>query len=524
MRGWIVLPLALLGVGWVAVPGPTSAVPSAEHAAGFSGITVADVETHLVAVASAPLEGRDSPSVGLDRAGDYIISVFEEAGLTGAGQDGAFRIPWNRDMPEPDAAGCRLVLGTGGEAETLTLGTDFTPLAGCEGKASGSPVFVGFGIQAKKERYDDLKGVDLKGRVAVILEGEPRHRRRFEGPIVTPDADIYVKLKNLVAEGVAGVLVVRRPPEDAPEDMEPAGIGFRHTWASWLPSAGQRDPRVSRSHRVPVLEVTAEAASRILGQDVLALAAKIDKSVKPHSGEPLEVTVELAAATRQRSVPIDNIVGLLRGSDPDLTDEYVLVGAHYDHVGVDVRGQVGFGADDNGSGTTAMLEIAQAMAAAGPRRSVLFAAFSGEEDGLLGSRAMAQNPPVPRRDIVAMINLDMVGRGDKGEVVVLGTDENPDLERVLTRARKLKNPKVKVITGKARHLWQRSDHHSFHTVGVPVLFFFEAVSETDNPDYHTWRDTIDKVDFEKVARTARMAYNTAWILAEDEERPSPPRD
>jgi Zn-dependent M28 family amino/carboxypeptidase len=219
------------------------------------------------------------------------------------------------------------------------------------------------------------------------------------------------------------------------------------------------------------------------------------------------------------------VVGILPGSDPERAKEYVVIGAHYDHIGVDPWGRIGFGADDNGSGVAALLELADALALARPARSILFCGFSSEEDGLHGSRAIASNPPVPRESLVAMLNLDMIGRGETDEVVVLGVKQNPDLGKVLKRARKLKSTKLKkVITDRADHLWQRSDHYCFHEVGVPSLFLFEAPSDSDNPDYHTFRDTIDRVDLEKVVRTTRFTYNTAWILATDDDRPSAPRE
>lgn len=495
------------------------------HGEGFASIKQEDVAAHLEAVASAPLEGRDTPSVGLRRAGDYIAERFAAAGLEGLGPDGGYRLSWSRTLPAPKKDGCELVLSTPeGEVIEFSLNEDFVPLNSTSGRAEGHPVFCGFGIRAKKEKYDDLKKVDLQGNVAVILDGEPRHRRRFEGEVVSVEADIHVKINNLAAEGVAAVVVVRRPAPDQPEDMDSPGLGFRHTWASWMPSSGQRDPRISRKARVPVVEVTPAVGSQIMGADLLALAARIDKSVKPASGSPLESTLRVAAAVQERSVSCDNIVGVVRGSDPDLAGEYVVVGAHYDHVGVDVRGQVGYGADDNGSGTSAMIEIVEALALAEPKRSILACAFSGEEDGLLGAYELARHPPVPLESLVAMINLDMVGRGKAGEVVVLGTEQNPGLDKVLSKARKLKSARVKVITGKAAHLWQRSDQYAFHKAGIPSLFFFEAASELDNKDYHTWRDTIDRLDIDKIARTARIAYSTAWILAQDEKRPSPPRD
>jgi Zn-dependent M28 family amino/carboxypeptidase len=188
---------------------------------------------------------------------------------------------------------------------------------------------------------------------------------------------------------------------------------------------------------------------------------------------------------------------------------------------------VGFGADDHASGTAAVLEIAQALASARPSRSILCCFFSAEEDGLKGSAAFCRDPAVPPSAMVAMLNLDMVGRGPADSVVVLGTEQNPALEKLVLRAQRQKGSGIKKfepVKGDPDGLWQRSDHYSFHEIGVPSLFFFEALPISDNEDYHTWRDTIDKVDQDKITRTARLCFQTAWLLATDEERPPAPAE
>ena len=277
--------LLALGLVLFAVSGGSTPEPRAEHGKGFASITAKDVEAHLREVASAPLEGRDTPSVGLVRAGDYIIDRFSEAGLEGAGPNGGFRIAWSRSLPAPKTSGCRLILTPeDGEKIEFVLTEDYVPLPNSNGKGAGRPVFCGFGISSKKEKYNDLKKADLDGNVAVILDGEPRHKRKFDGEIVSPDADIHVKLKNLAEAGAVAVVIVRRPPADQPKDMDPAGIGFRHTWASWMPSSGQRDPRIKRETSLAVVEVTPETADRILGGDVLATAEKMDRRAKARLG------------------------------------------------------------------------------------------------------------------------------------------------------------------------------------------------------------------------------------------------
>ena len=523
-------PLAAL-LALAADPGTAGAPPNTGFTDGFASIVKKDVELHLLEVASAHHEGRDSPSAGQEAAADYIIERFREAGLVGAGTEGEFRLPFERSfsVPDPDET-WTAVTRPDVDSDPLVLERDFVPLPGCEGEAEGPPVFVGFGITDSKERYDDLKKVKLKGTIAVIVEGEPRHRRLFEGPEITEASDVYAKVEDLVDAGAVGVLVVRRPPaEDVKgwdgEPIESPELGYRYTWASFNMRRGRRGSRSPREHDIPVMEITPALAEAIMGEDVLALAQKIDKSGRPLQRRPKDVLVGLASAFETRAVRLDNVVGILPGSDPALAGEYVVVGAHYDHIGVDPWGRIGYGADDNGSGVAAMIEVAQALAEARPPRSILFCGFSAEEDGLHGSRAFVRHSPVPHESMVAMLNLDMIGRGETGEVVVLGAKQNPDLGDVLKKAQRLKSTKLtKVITDRAEHLWQRSDHYSFHEVGVPSLFFFESPSESDNPDYHTFRDTVDRVDFEKVARTARLTYNAAWLLATDEDRPSAPRD
>ena len=346
---------------------------------------------------------------------------------------------------------------------------------------------------------------------------------------MTEAADVYGKLEDLEKAGAVGVLVVRRAPAELVRgaDGEPLAapaLGYRHTWAHWNQTGGIRPVRGRRQEwQLPVLEISEAVAARILGTDVAALAARIDRVGKPRRHEPEGVAVRLAAGFRSAGVHIDNVVGLLPGTDPDLAGEFVVLGAHYDHVGVDPWGRIGYGADDNASGTAALVELAEAFAVARPRRSILFAAFAAEEDGLVGSRAFCDHPPVALDSIVAMLNMDMLGRGDAREVVVIGTRQNPTLERVLKRAKKLERTGLsRVITGRAEHLWERSDHFPFHRAGIPALFFFEAVSESDNADYHTYRDTIDQLDLDKIANATRLVFNTTWLLAEDDERPPQP--
>lgn len=502
-------------------PGLAGEVPGevpGGYASALETLREDDLGGHVQALAGPGTGGRDSPSPGLERAARYIEQEFEAAGLEELGEHG-YRHPFHRSLPAPVPEGCALTL-TGEGARSFELGVDFVPVAYCDGEAEGELVFCGFGITAKKERYDDLDGRGLEGAVAMILEGEPRHARRFDGEELTEHATLWNKLEDLADADVAGVLVVRRSPAAAPGE-----IGFRHTWASWATERMTPVPAGLPRERPPVLELTPASASALLGREVGDLAEALDRTAKARRPERTGRRVSLRAETAEQSVRIDNVVGLVRGSDPALRDELVVIGAHYDHVGIDDRGRVGHGADDNASGTAALIELAQAFAAAPPARSVLLCAFAAEEDGLIGSSEFCRSPPLPTRSMVAMLNMDMIGRGRATEVAVIGTRQNPELDKLLTRALRLAPTGIKkTVTGKGQELWARSDHYSFHRAGVPSLFFFEGLPISRNPDYHTWRDTIDQLDFRKILNTTRLVFNTAWLLANDADRPAAPRD
>jgi hypothetical protein len=501
---------------------------AARHGA-VATITASELQTHVEVLAGPALEGRDSPSLGLDLAARYVEQRFGEYGLAPLG-DG-FRRDFHMRVPAPVAESCRLELRPAqGEVVRFELGRDFVPLAGCPGEAEGELVFLGFGIDAPKEHFDEIPGRGLERKVVVILEGEPRHKKRFDGEETSPYAVLWSKLVDLADAGAAGVIVVRRAvPElgELPAGLVEEGahdLSFRHQFATWVGEESVRQPQ----KRLPaVIEVDAACAARLLGEDVEGLAAAADRSGKPprHKFSGDAPVAAFRAEVAEVEVAVPNVVGLVRGSDPTLATQHVVVGAHLDHVGVDERGRVGFGADDNASGSAALLELAQALAGEPPPRSVVLVAFGGEEKGLLGSKAFCREPPVPLESMVAMLNMDMIARGDRDEVAVLGIEQNPALEKVLERAQDLSRTGVKkLVLRQGQELWQRSDHYSFHERGVPTLFFFEGLPISRNADYHTWRDTIDKLDVEKMARTTRLVFNTAWLLASDPQRPPGPRE
>ena len=448
--------------------------------------------------------------------------------------------PFTQRLPRAVPEQCSLVLEAPGEApRPFTYGTDFVPLAGCVGSAAGEVVFLGYGIDSRSEKYDEIRGGRLKGKIALILEGEPRHKKKFDGCEVTAEANVWEKVEELGEERLAGILIARRAPEQAatgggkrparlPKGVEPpapAELSFRHTYARFLGvDPGREGASTLPRDPLPTLEITLAAASAILGEDVEELAETIDQRVRPMRVDAEGRNVTMASTSDTGDVEIDNVVGMIRGGDPVLADQYIVLGAHYDHIGVDQRGRIGCGADDNASGTSALIEVGQALAASAPRRSILLVAFAAEEDGLLGSKAFCEQPPVAPETIACMVNMDMLGCGDARSVAVLGIHQNPTLEEVLEDARKLSRTGVKtIVVRQGEELFGRSDHYSFHEIGIPVLFFIEGLPLSDNKDYHSWRDTIDLLDQGKILNSTRLIFNTVWLLANDDDRPPRPR-
>ncbi len=508
---------------------------------GYDTVATSDLEQHERNLASPEMEGRDTPSAGLSRAADYIEKCFRDAGLeplpiaASTGSDAvakqpSMRFTYTHLAQHEVAEECSLSLAVDGQPpKEFALDHDFVPVPLLGGKAEGTLVFLGFGINAPKEHFEDAKGKELRGAIALIVEGEPRHPKLFEGSDPTRPADLWTKLVDLRDAGVVGVICVRRPPEKLVSKIKgppiaPTPIGVREAFATWVGDPTPAAPNPLPPHLPPTIEVTPECAQLLLGESVEALAQKIDKSGKSIHMLPKSRKVKLSSGAKSTEVTLEDVVAEIKGTDPELSREFVVIGAHYDHIGVDARDRIGCGADDNASGSSALLELAQAFGGAHPRRSLLFISFSGEEKGLLGSQAFCKKPPIAASSMVAMVNMDMIGRGSPEELAVLGLNQNPELEKVLDRARKMSNVGVtKLVLRQGEELFQRSDHFSFHQIGVPVLFFFEGLPIEKNPDYHSWRDTVDKLDFEKMTRTTKMVFNTVWILANDDARPPRPK-
>ena len=465
-------------------------------------ITEADYISRVGIIAHDSMQGRDTPSPGLEKTAAYIASEFERMGLRGGAGDGSFfqRYPLRSVMVDRTRSYVRR-----GDVR-LEFGADALPLLGdvMNGEATGDLVVVSGAGGAASALADNA----VRGSHALLVLG-----RDAAGV----DQAVYRTLVALINAGASSVLVVNAAGDDpwgaSAEAMLQAGLS-----RGWVESGRASQPFL------PVLQIRSAAVAELIrgsGFDLGVLQARSDQALRVDRVSGAGVTVALHYADQEITAP--NVVATLVGSDPALRDEYVVISGHMDHEGIGSPNENGDsiynGADDNASGTTAVIEIAEALASlpAAPRRSLMFILVSGEEKGLWGSEYFAENPTVPVDRIVADLNMDMVGRNWPDTIVAIGK-EHSDLGETLERVNAA-HPELGMTAiddlWPEQSFYTRSDHFNFARKGVPILFFFNGVHE----DYHGLDDEADRIDGEKAARVARLVFYLAVELADAENRP-----
>ena len=458
---------------------------------------------------SPSLRGRGTGSSGLTKAADYISAQFARAGLKplgGASYLQTFAVTTGAKL----GPGNTLVWKRGDQVHALELGADFEPFAfSSSGSLSGTPVFAGYGVTACEYGYDDYAGIDVRGRIAVILKHEPQEydsASPFEGRVYTEHSQIYKKLLNARAHGAKAVLLVNDTANHSgPDALEKL---------TELPSPGGAG-LISAGLRADVAEEWFAGT----GKSLASIEENIDRRLEPESFEfPEDLRIEWHAHVESTEKQVANVVGYLPGE----TQEYVIAGAHYDHLGTGEQfslapagaGMIHPGADDNASGTAAVLALARWFGAQ-PKlhRGIVFAAFAGEEIGLLGSTRFTDSPALPLKNAVAMINMDMIGRMRERSLMVGGVASGDGLREIVeTAARDF--PFELQMSGQA--VYGSSDHTAFTSHEIPVLFFFTGL----HPDYHRPTDTVDKIDGRNTALIADLAGSVVRSLAQSASRPA----
>jgi hypothetical protein len=473
---------------------------------------------HVRFLASDDMKGRANGSPELERAGDYIAQHFRAAGLQPGGRDGSWFQPFELVAGLTVGDGNALTFESGGKTVSLALGSGYYPMSA---HANDTPavastelrnvpvVFAGYGLITAAAGYDDYRGVDVSGKVALIFSHEPQEFDRgsvMDGTRPMPQTTLKTKAAVARSHGAVALMVISDPAHrvdqadyqlfKADPDAEDEGIPVL---------------RVRRSEMKPLIDAWGlDGLARLIDQDLVPRS-------KPLAGATVTYVEHLAKNRRT----VRNVVGILPGSDPALAKEAIVIGAHYDHVGLgghlsvspERTGEIHNGADDNASGTSSVLEIARVAAEQRQRfpRTLVFIAFAGEERGLLGSARYASEPALPLQNTIAMLNLDMVGRS-RGAVDVSGLDLAPSMEADLERAMTATDGLTVRHEGPGAG---RSDDSSFIDKGIPAINFFTGF----HPDYHRPGDDWDKIDAAGTKRVATLALELAARLAERAARP-----
>ena len=510
---------------------------AADSDPGLASITADALKGHIYFLAADEMAGRDSLSPEGRIAAQYIAGFYHRASLTPVGDNNSYFQNFPMTAGHIDRERTYLRATTGKDATAtrdFAMGPDFT--LGRQGNvdaAARAPlVFAGYGIAAPEYGYDDFKGVDVRGKVVMVLTHEPQEhdpRSRFKGRYNTIHAFNWWKPEVIRQHGAAAILIVQEKTSDRKSVRKPSG-----------PTNGQiRVERGSHALTSPFWDLPFFTISRQVADDLLKTSGKtidqlqeaIDQDGQPHSMAVPDVVVDLRRAIKDRQViQTRNVAGVIEGSDPRLKDEYVLVTGHYDHVG-----QTGpfiyHGADDNASAVAAVIAVAEAFKASGirPKRSLMFLIFEAEEDGLLGAFHYVDHPIVPLDKTVAVLNSDMIGRDEddpewnttaeqnRNGVNVIGTLYNPDLRRVIDAENQKIGLKLDYKTdGNDPEGWfSRSDQYPFAVKHVPMVLF----NTGEHPDYHTANDTWDRINYPKIEKITRLIYLSARTLADSSSRP-----
>jgi len=526
LRPWLLLLIAALP----ASPRAGEDVLPEPLKSRLGAFKVETLKAHEAFLTSEECAGRDTPQRGLTRARDYLVEMHQKFGMTGAAAGGGFLFDF--EVPAytfGDDDSIAVVRGADGkDAVEFKPGVDFVPVRNsASGTVDGEVVFGGYGITDSDERWDDLKGVDVKGKVVAVLLHEPREGKkgaRFKGVDWTRGGAITEKWRAAQEKGASAVVVFTDPANHAglgALECELPRYGSLPEHAGTRSGAsndGGKPAQEGKEPAIPVVHASGAIADALFGAGkLLEWQRAIDASLKPAPRAIAGVRVRLKVGLVARSMTVQDVVSCKRGSDKELADEWIVVGAHYDHVGVDPFGRVFHGADDNGSGTSCLLQIAEAIG--DPKvtfkRSVLLIHFAGEEKGLLGAAAFCKRPLMPADRIVTMINMDMVGRGRPHDIDAAGLKNSDDLAALVRRAVKLSRTRLAVGDG-GMQFFQRSDQYEFWRLGIPVLFFMEP---KEHEDYHQVTDTMDKIVYPKVVDTARVVTCLIDLLSNIEQRP-----
>ena len=484
------------------------------------------------------LEGRGTATRGHQLAAEFMATQFESMGLSPAGDNSTYIQNVPLRSVRMDEANSTLTLIRDGKSEALVIRKDFLPFPDPERKVASveAPVvFVGFGVTAPEQNYDDYKGIDVNGKIIAILHEAPN----FESSLKAHYSSAEVKLANAVAHGAIGIIVVNDPILEGMYPFSERVRDLAQPTLRWLNKQGQPNDYFPQMQAADQLSIDASKAlfqgSGHTVEEVFQ-AAKDGKSLV----FPLAVTAKIHNEQTLTDVTSPNVVAKLEGSDPALKNEYLAYTAHLDHLGVGepVKGDAIYnGALDNASGSAILLEVARAFSQLNPhpKRSILFVAVTGEEAGLLGSDYFANFPTVPKDSIVANVNMDEDQMLWPLEDIIPFGAEHSSLEIVAKRAAARLHLDLSPDPMPEEVIFIRSDQYSFVKQGIPALYPTPGI-KSDNPNikpdeifknweatrYHQPSDDMQQpgLDFAQAVKYADFIFLAGWYITQDPDRPT----
>ncbi|HPT20346.1 MAG TPA: M20/M25/M40 family metallo-hydrolase [Bacteroidales bacterium] len=495
---------------------------------GLKYIDQNDLKGYMSFFSSDELQGRETGTAANETAALFIKSNIIRLGLKPVPETGDYyqRMPLVSNSIIHKESYIRVIDNNGKTILSTDSVVSIAPPENME--VTGNVVFAGYGYKDVNSGYDDFGGVDIKDKIVMVMTRDPKAVKAGEGNGIFDNDLESSKIKYAIINGAKAILLVYDPKYKFPDayasrlaEMAPSEtVSFKYQENESLP--------------MKILFITRNTADMLLkttGYDLKQLQEKIDNEGKPVSAEMqgIKASIKTSIETNEFSAP--NVIGIVEGSDPVLRNEYVIYTAHYDHIGTDENGEVNNGADDNASGSMALLEIAQAYMNLKKKslRTIVFAWVNGEEKGLLGSEYYTNNPVFPLENTLVDINLDMVGRSklpaDTGkmfgydmtatqprEILVYTGHESTELMKMLSSSAKETGV---TVTDKGLDLqFGSSDHESFMKKGIPAFFFNSGI----HADLHSVRDDIEKIDFDKMERVSKMVYLLGYKAANQKKR------
>lgn len=490
---------------------------------------------HLSVLASDEYEGRETGKKGAWMAADYIRTQFKNIGLA-APVNGSYLQPVGLATYSLSQT-VLTINGTPMESlKDFVIQPNYVGLKGFTFNAS-EVLFAGYGLN--KGEYNDYAGQNVSGKVVMIFaSGDPSQKDAAapadRNAMRKAMAERQAKLSYLMDNNAAGIILIDPALDNISPEMK-----ARYAGSGQMVLLKAANVERMQNQKLPnVVSVNTATANQILkasGLTVDALQQQITSAGKPAT-KLIKADVSATAMKKEEKLRADNVLGFLEGSDPKLKSEVLVISAHYDHEGLTASGddKVFNGADDDGSGTTGVIMMAEAFAKAkkagkGPKRSILFLAVVGEEKGLLGSDWYSENPVFPLKNTIADLNIDMIGRtgteyqtkpDSTNYIYVIGSDKLSTELRQISEAANKTYTKLHLDykfddPNDTERIYYRSDHYNFAKHGIPIIFYFNGVHE----DYHKASDEVSKINFPLLAKRAQLAYYTAWELANRATRP-----